>query len=133
MENQSAGRISSPEQLNDYLRVTNPRIWMLLAAIILVVAGLLLWSCFATVEIYASGTARADAGELTVTFNDPTKAANVKAGMQMEVGDRVCEVLTVGTDGSGNVVASAKESIPDGTYDARVGYSTMQVISILFN
>lgn len=33
------GRVSSPDQLTGYLRVTNPGIWVLLAAIILFLAG----------------------------------------------------------------------------------------------
>ena len=31
----SLDRISSPEQLNDYIRVANPGIWMILAAVII--------------------------------------------------------------------------------------------------
>lgn len=126
-------RISSPEQLNDYLRVTNPRIWMLLVAVFLLVFGLLLWSAFATIESYATGTAVASNGELTVTFNDPAKAAHVKAGMEIEIGDQTCEVLTVRKDADGNLIASAQKAIPDGSYEARIGYSTVQVISMLFN
>ena len=37
-------RISSPEQLTDYLRVTNPGIWVILAAVILLLAGVFAWS-----------------------------------------------------------------------------------------
>lgn len=126
-------RISTPEQLNDYLHVTNPQIWMLLIAVILIVSGLLLWSGFATVESYVNGTANASNGELTVTFEDHDKAANVKAGMQMEVGGETCEILAVGTNEDGATIATAKKAIPDGTYSARVGYSSTQVISMLFN
>ena len=32
-------RISSPEKLTDYLRVTNPGIWIFLAAVIVLLAG----------------------------------------------------------------------------------------------
>ena len=35
----SIDRIQSPEQLNDYLRVANPAVWVLLAAILLLLAG----------------------------------------------------------------------------------------------
>ena len=34
-------RISSPDHLTDYLRVTNPGIWVLLASIVLFLAGVL--------------------------------------------------------------------------------------------
>lgn len=126
-------RISSPEQLNDYLHVTNPQIWMLLIAVILLVSGLLLWSGFTTIESYASGQAHVSGGEITVTFEDSDQAAHVKPGMEIEVGGQTCEVLAVGTDNNGKVIASAEYSMPDGTYEARVGYNTVQVISMLFN
>lgn len=133
VEDQGARRISSPEQLNDYLKVTNPKIWLLLVAVALLVVGLLLWSSFTTIESYASGTARAVGGELIVSFDDPNKASKVQAGMEMEVGDVKTDVLTVGTDENGNPVASARANIPDGSYDVRVGYKSTQVISMLLN
>ena len=132
-EMQNDRRISSPEQLNDYLKVTNPKIWMLFVAVLLLVGGLLLWSSFTTIESYATGTARAVGGELTVTFDDAAKASKVLPGMEMEVGDVQTEVLTVGTDEGGGVVASAHANIPDGSYSVRVGYKTTQVISMLLN
>ena len=126
-------RISSPEQLDDYLKVTSPKIWVLLAAVVLLVAGFLLWSGFTTIESYATGTGRAYAGELAVTFDDPAKADKVEPGMEMEVGGVKTEVLTIGTDDAGNLVASARANIPDGSYDVRVGYKSTQVISMLLN
>ena len=133
MESENARRISSPEQLNDYLKVTTPKIWLLLLAVALIIVGLLLWSGFTTIESYATGTAIADGGELTVTFDDAAKADKVQAGMEMEVGDVKAEVLTVGTDADGQLVASAHANIPDGSYEVRVGYNATQVISMLLN
>ena len=128
-----AGRISSPEQLDDYLHVTNPRVWMLLAAVALIVVGLMFWGASATVESYAIGTVQASGGELVATFENRSDGEKVQVGMKMEVAGQVTPVLAVGTDGYGNVVASARSAIPDGTYEARVGYDTTQVISMLFN
>lgn len=130
---QGARRISSPEQLNDYLKVTNPKIWVLLVAAALFLVGLLLWGGFTSIESYATGTARAVGGELTVTFDDADKASRVQPGMQMQVGDMRTEVLTVGSDKNGSPVASAHANIPDGSYDVRVGYDSTQVISMLLN
>jgi len=133
MENQNTRRIASPEQLNDYLKVTSPKIWLLLVAIVLLVVGLLLWSGFTTIESYATGTARAVGGELIVTFDDANKASRVQPGMEMEVGDVKTEVLTIGTGSDGELVASAHANIPDGSYAVRVGYKTTQVLSMLLN
>ena len=132
-ESQGGRRISTPEQLNDYLRVTNPKIWMLLVAVILLVVGLLLWSSFTIIESYATGTARAVGGELTATFDDQDRASRVRPGMKMEVGDVQTEVLAVGADADGNIVASSHANIPDGSYAVRVSYKSTQVISMLLN
>ena len=133
MTSQGAHRISSPEQLDDYLKVTNPKVWVLLVAIILLLAGLLLWGGFTTIESYAAGTARVVGGELTVTFDDAEKAGRVQPGMEIEIGDVRAKVLTIGEDEGGNPVASARANIPDGSYEVRVGYAATQVISMLLN
>ena len=53
----SLERISSPEALNDYLRVTGPAVWLVLSAIILLIAGMLIWSSVASIDSIAAGTA----------------------------------------------------------------------------
>ena len=133
MRGPAARRMTSPEQLNDYLKVTNPKIWALLVAVLLILGGFLLWSGFTTIESYATGTARAVGGELTVMFDNPEQAARVQPGMEMEVGDMRTEVLVVGVDDEGNTVATAQTTIPDGTYSVRVGYNATQVLSMLMN
>ena len=40
----SLERIAAPEALNDYLHVTGPAVWLILCAVILLHAGLLVWS-----------------------------------------------------------------------------------------
>ena len=47
----SVERISSPEDLNDYIRVTTPSVWIVLAAILILLIGMLAWSVFGTVEV----------------------------------------------------------------------------------
>ena len=37
----SMDRVSSPEQLNDYIRVTSPGLWLVLAAVVILLAGML--------------------------------------------------------------------------------------------
>ena len=38
--------VESPESLNDYLRVTSPRIWLVLAAVVALLIGAILWGIF---------------------------------------------------------------------------------------
>ena len=46
----SIEQVTSPESLNDYIRVTTPPVWLVLAAMLILLAGILVWSVFGTVE-----------------------------------------------------------------------------------
>ena len=43
---QSLDRVSSPEELDQYLMVTGPGIWMTLTAIIVILVGVIFWMIF---------------------------------------------------------------------------------------
>ncbi len=62
----SIGRISSPEQLNDYIRVCNPGIWMLITAIILLLVGVCVWGVFGRLDTTLTTVALSDGGSVTV-------------------------------------------------------------------
>ena len=130
---ESMDRIQSPEQLNDYLRITNPSVWAILGAVIVLLAGLLIWSGFARIDSFARGTARVESGEMTVLFDDQTLAAGVEVGMNVTVGDVTSTVKSVGRGADGQVFALADSELADGVYDASVTYRQTQVIRLLFN
>ena len=44
-------RVSSPEELNDYLKVTTPRLWILLIAAIILLGGFIVWGTAGSVTI----------------------------------------------------------------------------------
>ncbi|MFR2214765.1 MAG: hypothetical protein ACLS61_13650 [Ruminococcus sp.] len=58
----SLDRISSPEQLNDYIRVANPGIWMILAAVIILLAGVCVWGIFGHLDTKTETVGTAKAG-----------------------------------------------------------------------
>ena len=45
--------VDSPESLNDYLRVTSPGIWLVMAAVIALLAGGILWGIFGHIRTTA--------------------------------------------------------------------------------
>ena len=42
--------VESPESLNDYLRVTSPGVWLVLAAVICLLVGAILWGVFGHIK-----------------------------------------------------------------------------------
>ena len=130
---ESLRRVSSPEQLSEYLRVTSPASRVVLIAAILLLASWSVWSCVTAVESYAAGKAEVRGGVLTLTFDDAKKAENIEVGMNVKVGDTLMPVTSVGKDSEGRVFAVADTNLPDGSYEARVGYKSTQMIKLLFN
>ena len=47
----SIDRVSSPEQLNDYIKVTTPSVWLILFATLILIAGTLFWAIFGKIEV----------------------------------------------------------------------------------
>ena len=125
-------RVSSPEQLGDFLHVTSPSIWIVLAAVIVLLASLFVWSSVTAVESYAAGTAEVRGGVLTFRFEEASQADHVEVGMDIQVGELLTPVAGVGSDESGNPIAIANIDLPDGNYQARVRYRSTQIIRMLF-
>lgn len=46
----SLERVSSPEQLNDYIRVANPSVWIALAAVVFLLIGICVWGVFGRLD-----------------------------------------------------------------------------------
>ena len=138
MENQifrkkSLERLTEPEQLSDYLRVTRPAIWIALIAVIVVIVGLFLWGNFISIESALQGKAAVSDGVMTITFQDQLQAKNIETGMNVNIGDEVVPVTSVGTAENGAIIAGAHANVPDGTYDVSVTFKSSKVLSFLFN
>jgi len=129
----SLDRISSPEQLNDYLRVTSVSVWVILAAVILLLVGMLIWSSVTTIESYTEGTSEVKGGVMTIRFQDQQFAKNVEAGMPVIAGDTKTVVQSIGRDANGLLIATANTALADGFYPVRVTYKQTQILSLLFN
>lgn len=81
----SLERVSSPEQLNDYIRVSNPSVWMVLIAIIILLAGVCVWGLFGRLETRLSAAALAEGGEV-VCYVRESEIDRVEGGMEVSVG-----------------------------------------------
>ena len=46
----SLDKLTSPEQMGDYIRVSNPSVWLLLAAIIALLIGVCVWGVFGRLD-----------------------------------------------------------------------------------
>lgn len=51
----SMDRVSSPEQLNDYIKVSNPAVWMVISAVVILLIGICVWGIFGKLDTVIKG------------------------------------------------------------------------------
>ena len=106
-------RISSPEQLTDYLRVTNPGIWAVLVAVILLLAGIFAWAAVGTLETNAEVTVVVQEHAAQVV---PYEAVTLDTGMLLRVAGQEIMLTYAYYDDYGRSIAAAELDLPDGSY-----------------
>ncbi len=129
----SLKRITSPEELGDYLRVTSPSVWMILAAVILLLVGVLFWSATSSIDSFITGTAQVEDGSMRILFDDEQIAQTVQTGMTVKVGDTESTISGVGVGASGALFATGETTLADGSYPAQVILRRTQILRLLFN
>ena len=90
----SIEKMSSPEQLTDYIKVTNPGVWMLLASIALLLIGICIWGLFGTLETKMTVGAESKDGQM-VLYVKEGDIDSVREGMSVTVDDAVCAVAEI--------------------------------------
>ena len=121
--------IASPEQLTDYLRVTDIGVWIILASVIFLLLGLLVWSAVGTIQTTAAAKVivRDHGAELVV----PGQEEALEAGMSFCVAGQEFLISGTDTDVYGRTIAYAEVLLPDGIYDAEVVLERIRPLSFL--
>lgn len=89
---QSLARASSPDKLDQYIRVLNPRSWMVLAVLVLLFAALAAWALVATVPHTHTARGVVRNGELTAQIDLPDGEYDV----EVTVGEEPLLTMPVG-------------------------------------
>ena len=92
----SMDRVSSPEQLNEYIRVANPSVWVLMAAVVILLVGVCIWGVLGHLDTTMPVTAVAENGELTVYISDG-EISQVQAGMPVVINEAEYTISEIST------------------------------------
>lgn len=145
-------KVSSAEELNDYIRVSNPGIWMILAAVIILLAGVCIWGIFGHMDTKVPAAAVVGNGEAVLLVREQD-ADGLAAGGTAVVQDReitislvsdqlipVTEemderVLRAGQLQPGEWVCpvSASTDLPDGIYPGKIVIESVSPMSFILN
>lgn len=73
-------KISSPEQLHDYVRIANPGLWMVISAIVILLAGVVVWGFIGKIDTTVSTAIVADGGNAVIYIGE-SDAEKLAVGM----------------------------------------------------
>lgn len=85
----SIDRMNSPEQLNEYIRVARPGVWLVLAAVVALLLGVVVWGVFGTVKSVVGGAVIADGTNEPYCYIRVSDMEKIKPGMTMTIGQDV--------------------------------------------
>lgn len=94
----STDRLSSPEELNDYIKVTNPGVWMGLVAIILLLAGLCTWAFLGRIDTKVAAVAITEGNNTTACYVEEGRADKMKIGQNVYIEDETYTISSISTE-----------------------------------
>ena len=80
-------RISSPEQLQDYVRVANPGLWMVLSAIVILLAGVIVWGFIGKIDTTMGVAIVTDTGNAVIYVSE-SDVEKIEIGMTVRCEDK---------------------------------------------
>ena len=83
----SLKRAASPEELDGYIRVTSPGVWLIFGCIIVFLLGIFAWGYFGTLETKMSMYGKTEDGVFT-GYVKATALRNLEVGMPVSYQDR---------------------------------------------
>ena len=148
----SIERVSSPEQLNDYIKVSNPGVWMILAAVIALLIGVCVWGIFGRLDTKISMAGTCENGVFTCYVTEES-ASKIRSGMELNVGGNTLTVAEISakpisvnadmdeyllhlgnfSEGEWLYEVKANVTLSDGTYKADIVTESVSPISFILN
>lgn len=126
----SLDKIKSPENLNDYLRVSNPGVWLLLAAVIVLLVGAVIWGVFGRIDTVVTAQVTVENGNAVCTAG-ASDTGRILPGMKVCVEKINGVVGDAAADGGFSLELASV--LPDGSYTAEITVESISPMSFVTN
>ena len=144
--------IESPEALNDYLQVTSPGVWIVLATIVVLLVGACIWGAFGHIDSTVKAAVVAD-GKETVCLVPESALSSAVADRSVKIDKTEYELspeslepqvisedtniywILAGNLSIGDIVyrIPLSESLDEGVYSGTIVTETLTPMSLLLN
>lgn len=130
----SLKKIASPEELDRYIRISRPSIWLILSAIIVLLVGICIWGIFGSLKTTTEVTGLVESGEM-ISVISSQEGSQVQPGMAVYLDDeKVGEVVDVSYNAEGELVAKLSLSnLADGSYTLTIMIENIHPLYFILN
>lgn len=128
----SLKRISSPEQLNDYMKVTGLSVWLIILAIIFILISACLWGVMGRLETKKEYDIHIQ-NEKAITYFPILENQTYEEGMVVYVDHYQGKITHVSKEDHNWIVEIAMPSLQDGDYHATILIESIAPLSFLWN
>lgn len=130
----SIDRIKSPENLDDYIRVSNPGIWLVLVSIIFLLAGACVWGIFGHIDSTVETEVHADRGTV-ICYIEQENITSVKSGMKVKFDGFEADIVHISSEKNGRYTCELRsgQKIPDGIYKGSLITESIKPLSLILN
>lgn len=148
----SLDKVSSPEQLNDYIRVSNPSVWMVLTAVIIFLVGVCVWGIFGHLDTVINVVGKSSNG-VVMCYVKESDISSVQTGMEISVGGKKGTVTEIAaspmevtaefdsyvsylgefTTGEWVYPIKAQAPVSDGIYEVQIQVESVSPMSFVLN
>ncbi len=148
----SMDSITAPEEINEYIRVVGINVWIILAAVVVLLLGVLVWAMFGRLETYEKTKAVVEKGA-AVCYLTAEVAKEMTTENVIKIGDKQADVVYVSDEPvtAGNVYSerdlaelgldpkeivyavSSEVNLSDGTYNAEIVVESIHPMEFVTN
>lgn len=130
----SLDKVKSPENLDDYIHVSNPGVWLLLISIIILLAGACVWGIFGHIDSTTPTTVHVEDGTVTCFVVDKD-ISSVHIGMTVQFDGFEVVIAEIGKKEETGYVCTlqSNQTIPDGFYEGKIVIKSVNPLSFILN
>ena len=134
---QALDKAGTPDELDKYIRSTSPRLWFLLAAIIILLAGVIIWASVGYVETKTEAVAVVSCSGYSI-YLDPGDAKRITDSSFVRINEKEYPVAALKTESENNIdlryiVCGTADGISDGAYSAHVVFNRLHPLQFILN
>ena len=130
----SLDKVKSPESLDDYIQVSNPRVWLLIFSIIILLIGACVWGIFGHINSTIPATVQVD-NESAVCYVAESDITSVQVGLTVKFAEKEATIISIGEKKAQGYICtlSTSENLATGFYEGKVIVESYKPLSFVFN